>query len=119
MGRLENGTLILILAEKICKAHAATLLFLFFLSPKPLHPSPFHQEKTPRYSSPPLPSPDSEREKSPIGNAAPADPHSAVGVQISPGHAADAAQPFLLTTSVPRHRRRRRATPRTYALRPL
>lgn len=63
MGRLENSTLILILAEKICKSHAATLLFLFFLSPKPLHPSPFHQEKTPRYSSPPLPSPGSEREK--------------------------------------------------------
>jgi hypothetical protein len=33
-------------------------------------------------------------------NAAPADPHSAVGVEVSPGHAAIAAQPFFLLESV-------------------
>ena len=117
MGRLENSTLILILAEKICKAHA--LLLLFFLSPKT--PAPFvisSIKNAPLFVTSPLPSPPlpSPADRNPIGNAAPADPHSAVGVQISLVHDADATQPFLLTTSVPRHRRRRlRAPLRTYA----
>ena len=56
MGRLENSTLILILAEKICKAHA--LLLLFFLSPKT--PAPFvisSIKNAPLFVTSPLPSP--------------------------------------------------------------
>ena len=100
---------------QVPRCHSALPLLPLSKTPAPFAIS---SRKNAPFSSPPLPR--FRTRENPIGNAAPADPHSAVGVQISLVHDADAAQPFLLTTSVPRHRRRRlRATLRTYALRPL
>ena len=109
-----------------CAATAALPLSFLSKSPEPCfkkkknpNPSPFHrEEKPPRVRllplrpSPPLPR--FQTGENPVENAAPADPHSAVGVEVSPGAAAAAAQPFLLPEAIP-SRRLLRAPLRTYA----